>query len=106
MTEINLMVHTEADMIFNHSSFSTTSSSTTSTFAFTTATTPYHPSTNFSQHYYYTCFQPSTNLQLVLFKYCSVTKRLPTLHSDVKFFFYSRCLIKNKVCNLIIDNES
>ena len=29
----------------------------------------------------------------------------PTLHKDIRFF-YSRCLVKNKVCNLIIDNGS
>jgi len=45
------------------------------------------------------------NLELVLSRNYSATKRPLTLCNDVKFF-YSSCLVKNGLCDLIIVNGS
>ena len=64
----------------------------------------HHLNLHYYNRHYYTPLQPSTNLQLVLFQIVVWPKDPDTTHRHQ--IFYSRCSIKNKVCNFIIDNES
>jgi len=64
----------------------------------------HHLNHHYHNHHYYTPLQPSTNLQWCCSKIAVRPKDPNTTQRHQ--IFYSRCSVKNKICNLIINNES